>query len=469
MATATTDQSPPPGENPQRPQAVDSADLPGATNPRSWVAALARRVHFLAGLAVAPFLVIMCLTGIANAFTPQIVNALHGRELFVNTEKAQPQLVSDQVAAAVAVHPEGTVKAVIPPPDPDRTTRVVLSMPGLPDIDKFSKEDLTVYVNPYTNRVQGELVTVKDRPPSQVWLRNSHGNLHLGAVGRLYSEFATSWVPLIVLGGLVLWVSQRRSRRARGLLTPSRRSIPKHARLRRVHGWLGLCLSLGLVALAVTGFSQSNYVGNRVDQLLTTLGSGAPSLESGKVAAPPGAEQVNFDRVLETASAEGLRGELTIAAPSEPGEMFAVEETGKGWPVQSGGIAVHPYTGRVTDRVAFDDYPLLAKLNVLGVQAHDGTLFGLANQIVVSLIAFGTLVLITLAYRMWWNRRPHGALWPHAPPPLWPGRPKTALLALVAAAAILAWAIPVLGVTLIGFLILDMIINTAKRRLRPRT
>ncbi|WP_338598035.1 PepSY domain-containing protein [Saccharopolyspora sp. SCSIO 74807] len=466
MATSTTGQPPPPEEKSQHTGSVDAVERTGAAKPRSGTAALARRVHFLAGLAVAPFLVIMCLTGLANAFTPQIVNTVHGQELFADTGTGSPRPASDQVAAAAAAHPEGIVKAVIPPPEPDRTTRVVLSVPGLPDIDEFSEEDLTVYVNPYTDHVQGELTTVKDRPPAQVWLRNAHGNLHLGPPGRLYSEFATSWVPLIVLGGLVLRLGRRRSR---GLLTSSRRSTSEHARLRGLHGWLGLCLSLGLSALAVTGFSQSNFVGDRVDQLLTTLDSGEPSLESEKVAAPPGAARIDIDRVLETAGADGLRGELTITAPSEPGEVFTVEETGEGWPVQSDSIAVHPYTGQVTERLAFDDYPLLAKLNVLGVRAHDGTLFGIPNQIVVSLVALGTLVLIVLAYRMWWSRRPRGASWPPAPPPIWRAHPKTALLALVTAAAILVWVLPVVGTTLIGFLVTDMVINAVKRRRRPRT
>lgn len=469
MATSTTGQAPPPGEESQLTQGVDAADLPGSAKPRSGLAALARRVHFLAGLAVAPFLVVMCLTGLANAFTPQIVNAMHGQELFVDTESGSSQPASDQVAAAMAAHPQGTVKSVIPPPDSDRTTRVVMSMPGLPDIDKFSDEDLTVYVNPYTNRVQGELTTVKDRPPAQVWLRHAHGNLHLGPPGRLYSEFATSWVPVIVLGGLILWFNQRRSRGLRGLLASSRRARSKHTRLRGFHGSLGLFLSLGLVALSVTGFSQSNYVGDRVDQLLGVLDSSEPSLEVEKVAAPPGVKQIDVDRVLETAGTEGLRGELTVNMPAESGEMFEVEETGKGWPVQNDIIAVDPYNGQVIERVEFDQYPLLAKLNVLGVQLHDGTLFGIANQIVLSLLALGTLVLIVLAYRMWWNRRLRGKSWPPAPPPVWRILPKTALVALGTAAAILAWAMPVLGVTLIGFIVLDAIINTTKRRLRPRS
>ncbi|WP_243789479.1 PepSY domain-containing protein [Saccharopolyspora gloriosae] len=454
-----------PEEEPQHTRPNDATDVPGATTPRSGVAALARRVHFLAGLAVAPFLVIMCLTGLANAFTPQIVDAVHGRELYAETEDGPTQAVSGQVAAAVAAHPEGTVTAVIPPSAPDRTTQVVLSVPGLPDTDAFSDEDLTVYVDPYTDQVQGELITVKNRPPAQTWLRHAHGNLHLGPPGRIYSEFATSWVPIVVVGGLVLWAARRRSR---GAPPSSRPATTTETRLRGLHGWLGLCLSVGLVVLAITGFSQSNYVGDRVDQLFEAVDSSEPSLEAGKVAVPPGATPIDVDSVLRVAGAEGLRGELTVTPPAEPGEVFQAEETGVGWPVQRDALAVDPYTGRITERVAFADHPLPAKLNIAGVQLHDGTLFGVANQVVVVLLALGTLVLVVLAYRMWWNRRNDTGL-PPAPRPVWRSLPRTALVVLMLGTALLAWAMPVLGVSLIGFLLLDALLGAARRRSRPRT
>lgn len=453
MAPPTTGQAPIPEEVPRQ----DVIALPDTVDPRSGLATVARRVHFIAGLAVAPFLVVMCLTGLVNAFTPQIVNAMHGQELFVDTGAGEPRPAAEQVAAALSQHPQAELKAVLPPAEPGRTTGVVLSTPGLPDIDRFSDEDLTVYVNPHTNRVQGELTTVKDRPPAQVWLRNVHGNLHLGQVGRLYSEFATSWVPVIVVCGLVLRFAHRRR-------SGTRDPLATRARARAVHSALGFSLGLGLVALAVTGFSQSHYVGDRVDQVLASLSSSEPELDTDEVAVPPGAERIGVDQVLGAANADGLHGELTITAPTEPGEVFAVAETGEGWPVQNDRIAVDPHTGQVVDRVGFDDYPLLAKLNVLGVRAHDGTLFGIANQVVVSALALGTLILTVLAYRMWWSRRPREAAWPSPPPPVWRALPRPVLLTAVVLGAVLAWAMPVLGVSLIGFLVLDSIIRAVKRR-----
>lgn len=198
-----------PGEDSRRAWTVDFTELRGTVKPRSGSAALARRVHFLTGLAVAPFLAVLCLTGPATAFSRRSSTRCTGGELFVDSGGGLPQPVSGQVAAALASQTQGTVKAVIAPTGSDRTTRVVMTVSGLPDSNPFSAEDLTVYINPYTDRVRGELGTVKDRPPAHAWLRHAHGNLHLGPAGRLYSEFATSWVPvvsLLALGTLVLVV-----------------------------------------------------------------------------------------------------------------------------------------------------------------------------------------------------------------------------------------------------------------------
>lgn len=59
---------------------------------------------------------IMRLTGLANAFTPQIVDAMYGQELYAEPDDGPTQPVSGQVAAATAARPDGTVTAVIPPP-----------------------------------------------------------------------------------------------------------------------------------------------------------------------------------------------------------------------------------------------------------------------------------------------------------------------------------------------------------------
>jgi uncharacterized iron-regulated membrane protein len=48
----------------------------------------------------------------------------------------------------------------------------------------------------------------------------------------------------------------------------------------------------------------------------------------------------------------------------------------------------------------------MARLSKLGVQAHMGYLFGLANQLLLAALALGLLCVIVWGYRMRWQRRP---------------------------------------------------------------
>jgi uncharacterized iron-regulated membrane protein len=117
------------------------------------------RLHFYAGVLVAPFLMIAALTGLAYAFTPQLDRFIYADELRVERVAERAGVVgalrplADQVRAARSAHPEGSVAAVIPPPSAAETTRVVLDVPEL------GERQRTVYVDPYTTEVKGALTT----------------------------------------------------------------------------------------------------------------------------------------------------------------------------------------------------------------------------------------------------------------------------------------------------------------------
>ena len=103
-----------------------------------------------------------------------------------------------------------------------------------------------------------------------------------------------------------------------------------------------------------------------------------------------------------------------------------------------------------------------------------GLLFGLVNQILLAALALGLLCVIVWGYRMWWQRRPTRAdrrALAGAPParggvrglPLW------ALLIGVPVIAALGWALPLFGVTLLAFLVIDVAVRALSRRRRPAT
>ena len=451
------------------------------------VVPLLRRLHFYAGVLVAPFLLVASLTGLLYAFAPQLDSLLYDDVLEVSSPSGAPRPLADQVSAAQAALPDGAVTAVLTADGPDATTRVVFSLPGLAE-----DYNQTVYVDPYTAQVRGQLTTWFGSTPVTTWLDDLHRHLHLGEPGRLYSELAASWLWVLALVGVVLWLVRQRTarRRVRAVLTPEKGSKGVR-RTRSWHGSIGVWVLLGALFLSATGLTWSTYAGENFSAALTALDAKAPALDTSLSGADgttssdghsghgeasrdaPPVRPATFDRVLVAARGAGLDGPLQLGAPAEPGTAWTAAQVDNTWPVRLDKVAVDPATGAVTARADFADRPLLAKLSTLGVQAHMGRLFGLANQVALALLAAGFLTLIVLGYRMWWQRRPTRAdrrtplgtapkrgTWQHLP--LWFVIP--APLVLIA----IGWAIPLLGLSLLAFLVLDGLTGLARKRTGAR-
>jgi uncharacterized iron-regulated membrane protein len=430
---------------------------------------LARRLHFMAGVVVAPFLLVLGLTGLVYVFSPQIHEDLYRAQLHVNSATGTPRPVSEQVQAALNAHPEGVLRAVLTPADADHTTRVILSVPGLHGIEDAA-QGRTVFVDPYTNFINGELTTVDTRMPANIWLRDLHGNLHLGEPGRLYAELAASWLPVVIGGGLVLWLGQQRRRKrptVRELLVPSTGGAKeKWMRLRGVHAPLGLWLTIGLLVIGLSGLAMSQFAGGRGDRSTDPLQLHAPALTAAPVPVPAATEPIGIDRALSVAAEAGLSGELLVTAPSAPGAVYTVGRKPASSPLNADSLAIDPYTAVVTERVGWDDYSVGAKITTLSAAFHTGTLFGLANQIIMALLVLGLIVVIVLGYRMWWVKNPYKSKWSVVPPPMWRQLSPLVQIPVLLVLAALIWLMPVLGVSLVLFLVSDAVINAIRRR-RP--
>ncbi|MEU5049138.1 PepSY domain-containing protein [Streptomyces sp. NPDC021096] len=459
---------------------------PSAT--RSWqgVRALLLRMHFYAGVFVAPFLFVAALTGLLYTFTPQLDQLFYGDKLTVAAVGDAPRPLAEQIAAAQAHHPHDTLASVITPPGPEDTTRVVFSLPEL------GEKQLTVFVDPYTTHIRGELTTSFGSTPLTTWLGDLHRDLHLGDVGRLYSEAAASWLWVLVLGGLVLWIGRSRGRRARGargVLLPDRAARGVR-RTRSRHAATGVWLALGLLFLSATGLTWSTYAGERFGRALDAVQGHAPELDTQLPGATPPADDEHagheghggapaaeqaaadpaaFDAALRTAREAGLGGTVQITAPDAPSHAWAVAQKDNVWPVHYDRVAVDTANGKVTAHSRWADYPLTAKLTKLGIQGHMGVLFGIANQILLAAVAIGLMSVTFWGYRMWWQRRPTRSDRP-APVGKAPARgtwrkiPLPALIVGAPAVAALGWALPVLGVTLLGFLLIDAVVGLARHR-----
>ncbi|WNV85741.1 PepSY domain-containing protein [Umezawaea sp. Da 62-37] len=452
------------------------------------VVPLLRRLHFYAGVLVGPFLVVAAISGMLFSLSPQIDDVLYGDVLSVSSTEGVPRPLTEQVAAAQADLPDGTVTSVLVPDDPDATTRVVFAVPGL--AEEYTK---TVYVDPYTAQVRGQLTTWFGSTPATTWLDNLHSNLNLGVPGTLYSELAASWLWVMSLAGLALWLGRRRSarRRVRALVLPEK-GAKGVRKTRSWHASIGVWVLLGALFLSATGLTWSTYAGENFTAALTALDAKAPVLDTalpgGGAAASGSGEHAEhggttgtttarvdapaFDRVLGTARGAGLDGPLVITAPAAPGTAWSAAQADNTWPTRLDQVAVDASTSTVTARSDWSDRPFMAKLSSLGVQAHMGVLFGVVNQAVLFLLAAAILTMIVLGYRMWWQRRPTRAdrraplgtapkrgAWQRLP--LWFVIP--APLVLIA----IGLAIPLLGISLLAFLVLDGVIGLVRSRTKP--
>jgi len=434
--------------------------------------ALLIRLHSYVGLLVGPFIFVAALSGLFYALTPQIEDRLYAEQLYTDST-GTPQPLARQIAVAEAhVGDAATLSAVRPAPQPGSTTRVMFQAPGL-----GASESRAVFVDPVTAEIRGDLLVYGTSGvlPLRTWLDQFHRSLLLGEPGRLYSELAASWLWVAALGGFALWFIRRR--RAAG--------ASRSKGLRHWHITLGPCLLLGLLFFSATGLTWSRWAGGNIGIARAALGMSTPSVSTAleREAVAPAGEHAHhagmampvagtvdpqmFDAVLRTAREGGIdAGKVEIVPAGGPDRAWTVTEIDRSWPTQVDAVAVDPHTLSITDRIDFATFPIAAKLTRWGIDAHMGSLFGLANQLLLALTALGLAVMVVIGYLMWWRRRSQrragrqgivAVLLELSPRARW---------AVAAAALVFGYCLPVLGGSLLLFLLLDLVL-TAPWRARP--
>ena len=431
---------------------------PPARPPGVWarLRPLVLRLHFYAGVLIAPFVAVAAVSGMLYVWTPQVESALY-RDLLRVPEATEgidrtPVALTRQVRTAEAEFPGSRADSVRPPTEPGDTTRVLLDVPGH-DPDAHSGTRTAVFVDPYRGEVVGvsESYGTSGALPVRTWISQLHRHLHLGEAGRVYSELAASWVWVVALGGLALWVGRNRRRRVRPTAGRSR-TVSRHA-------VLGVWLLVGVLMVSATGLTWSKFAGQNVTDLREALSWTTPVAATDTLSANPGVD-VGIDAALDSARGAGLHGPLTVKTPVDHVSPYVITELDRSWPTRADEVSLAQDTGLVIDVVRFADHPLMAKLARWGVDLHMGLLFGVANQILMTVLAGGLLYAIVLGYRSWWQRRPT-----RGRAGMGRAHPRGSLLALswplkttvVAVAAALAWALPVLGASLLVFLVVDTV------------
>lgn len=440
---------------------LDEQRVTAAVPAAGWAALrpLVLRLHFYAGIFVAPFLVVAAITGIAYIYAPQLDQAVYAHELHV-PDTAGTISLDRQAQIAQALVPGGKITGVRPAPSATDSTQVIFDRPGLAPSWHY-----TVFVNPHDGEIRGQLETYgsSQAMPLRGVIDNVHRNLLLGDFGRLYSELAASWLWVIVLLGLTLWIGKRR-KRGRELVVPTGGPSGRR-RVLSWHGAVGLWAAVGLLFLSATGLTWSLYAGAGIAELRSALNWTTPAIAT-SVPTSAGTD-IGYQAIRDAAASAGLSDPVEIRPPKAGGKGYVVQQVGRSWPVRQDAMTLDPSNGRVAHTLRFADFPVAAKLSTWGINAHMGMLFGPANQIALTLLAVGLLCLIFWGYRMWWQRRPSQGGSRFGRPPVrgaWRRVPGKVLAPVVVAFAVLGYFLPLLGLSLLGFAAVDAIVARRKQR-----
>lgn len=476
-----------------------------ALRPSAWTQLIVR-LHFYIGLFIGPFIFVAALSGTLFVLTPQIENMIYAQAL--RTEATgTPHALSAQVQAAMdRMGVQALPYAVRPAPAPGMNTRVMVASPDLQ-----RGEHRALFVDPVTLDIHGDLVVygTSGTLPFRTWVDYLHRHLLLSEFGRNYSELAASWLWLAALGGLWLWFIGRRRTSA------AQAELSSRLRAKRMHGLVGIWVAIGLLFLSATGLTWSKWAGGRIGELRQTMGWVTPSISTqlgtAVVAASPADEHAEhnggahagradepgqpgqpghasragmahqggsqspagdnaaapatasarpsaiFDPILQATRAAGIdSNKIEIRTPPAAGQAWSVREIDRSWPTQVDSIAIDPVTMTITSRADFATFPLIAKLIRWGIDMHMGILFGWVNQLLMATFGIALCVIVTLGYVMWIKRRPAPGAPVQTVAAAWLGLSGLGRVLAIVAAVALGWSLPLMGVSLLAFLCIDV-------------
>ena len=442
--------------------------------------AAAWRWHFYAGLYVAPFLIMLAITGLSMMY----IACFDGRdgEHIAVTPSGPVLTIAEQSASALGAVADGRLVEWIGPSGDDRAS-----------VFRVASGDAQsmVAVDPYS----GAVLNVWSRRDGWYdFLTDIHGSLLLGDTGDRLIEIAAGLGFVLIVTGLYLWWPRTGVGAGRALLP----DLSARGRLlwKSLHRSIGFYAALILCLFLLTGLSWTGIWGGKFVQAWSTfpaekwnnvplsdathasMNHGAtkdvpwaleqtPMPASGSDAGLrglPDGMPVMVDSIAAFGRALGYEGRFRVLYPSSDTGVWTLSQDSmsndSSDPTSDRTVHVDRYTGKMLADVRFADYSLAGKGMAVGIAFHEGDM-GLWNLVLNTLFCLSVIFLSVSGLVMWWMRRPAGAGRLVAPPvpanlPHWKG----AMAVMLG----VSMAFPLAGLTLLAVLAFDTLIL---RHIRP--
>lgn len=358
------------------------------------------RWHFYAGLIIFPVLFIMAVTGGMYLLQPQIEDAIYGDKIYLDTSY---EGAIDHDALIAKVSGEFNAKKIHsyqPPRDADETVQIMLTDGG--------GKKLTAFLHPDSAEIYG---TVNEKWRLMNIAKGIHGGLMMGTPGEVIVELVACWTLVLVITGLYLWWP--RGNQTRGKLIPKLENKGRQF-WRELHAVSGAWAGLWIMAIILTGLPWSVVWGGAFSKTGQALNEGFPTAifsERPHSISDASIPDVSMNDLMEKISELNINHDFKIDYPWFANGVFAV------MPLRHGGshkdtayVFLDKRSGDVLKDLRWDDLGALGRASSIGVQFHEGRLFGRLNQF-INLFAVLTLIGLSITGPvMWWKRKPEKGL-----------------------------------------------------------
>ena len=474
-----------------------SPDSNGAPAPANALYRAVWRWHFFAGLFVAPFAVFLAVTGALYLWKPQFEEWQY-REFFnvPVPARALPLTADAQFAAARAAFPSLNPTQFVPAPRPGRAAEVQFG-------PSRGAGKCSVWVNPYTGAILGRIDDAT-RPMRQ--LHDLHGTLLAGRPGEILIELVASWAFVLIVSGFYLWWP--RPFAVKGFLLP-RLGAGRRALLRDLHAVPAVWLSVFTLFLLATGIQWTQVAGKWSRTLAQAVGewqpretpasahrsellggwspylnSQAKAEQAATVASTPPADEhaghrhgakspgfsddpahprLTLERVRAIAAERSVSDAYAITLPQGPTGVYSVI-TDRNRAFSRVYLHLDQYSGKVLADIRYRDFGRIAKFYTFGIIAHEGQLFGVANQLLGLVTCLGIIGLAVTGVLLWWSRRPAGQLAAPGGPRLFAVSKGSLVIVLIFCALL-----PLMAASLALLLLLDLSLGRRLGWLRSTT
>lgn len=362
------------------------------------------RWHGYAGLFVIPFIFWMALTGLPYVWEREIEDAFHP-EFRALEPQATRVSYEQQLATARGVVGDQPLLQVITDASPAHATQFVFGVKGDP---------VSVFVNPYTNSV---ITTLREWTRLVFATKSLHGLTFIEPYGSWLLELLACWGIVLCVTGVYLWWPRTRDWSVWGVLLPRLRSGGR-TRWRDVHVVTGFYMSAVLALYLLTGLPWTAFWGEKVlGTAQNAVGQGFPmtlTAFSGLKSTPPtpDAKPLPLDAFVQFGLDQSLPGFLMIEMPfMENGTVHVRNRLKQSMPEVH--YQLDLYTAKPVNTTRWSDLPSSQKVVALGINLHEGQLFGRVTQILSTALACIFMLMSAAGAVMWWKRRPQGKLdWP---------------------------------------------------------